>query len=274
MKSSLIFTTLAGLMLLSTTSCMVVREGEVGVKRTFGKYQDRPYTEGLKVFNPFTSRIIKVTTQTENLEVELSIPSKEGLNILSEVSILYSVVPREAPDILRNIGPEYERNVILPVFRSSVSDVSAQFFAKDMHTGARSEIEKVIRDQMAVYLQDKGIEVEAVLLKSIQLPKSLARAIEEKLEAEQQAQRMEFVLQQTKQDADRRRIEAEGIRDAQNIISQGLDPMLLQFKSIEAFLELAKSPNTKVIITDGDMPMLATPEVGDSPKAANTGLRN
>ena len=106
MKSSLIFTTLAGLMLLSTTSCMVVREGEVGVKRTFGKYQDRPYTEGLKKFNPFTSRIIKVTTQTENLEVELSIPSKEGLNILSEVSILYSVVPREAPDILRNIGPE------------------------------------------------------------------------------------------------------------------------------------------------------------------------
>jgi prohibitin 1 len=241
-------------------SCTVIREGEVGVKRTLGTYKEKPFTNGLKWFNPFTTSIVKVSTQTENLEVGLTIPSKEGLNIQSEVSILYNVIPTEAPDILRAIGPEYERNIILPVFRSAVADVSARFFAKDMHTGERGKIEEDIRKQMEKLLQGKGIEVEAVLLKSIQLPPSLARAIEEKLEAEQNAQRMEFVLQQEKQEAERKRLQAEGVRDAQNIISQGLDPMLLQFKAIEAFMELSKSNNAKIIITDGKgVPMMINP---------------
>jgi len=251
------------------TNCAVVRQGEVGVKRTLGKYADRPYTEGLRMYNPFTTRIIKVSTQTENLEVELSIPSKEGLNIRSEVSILYNVIPKETPDILREIGTDFERNIILPVFRSAVADVSARFFAKDMHTGERSTIENAIRDQMMSLLKGRGIVIEAVLLKSIQLPPSLARAIEAKLEAEQQAQRMQFVLQEERQEAERKRIQAEGVRDAQNIIAQGLDPLLLQYKSIEAFLELAKSPNTKIIISDGDMPMLMDSEG----EGVNTNLR-
>ncbi|MBV6425733.1 MAG: hypothetical protein KIPDCIKN_00217 [Haliscomenobacter sp.] len=241
-------------------SCTVIREGEVGVKRTLGTYKEKPFTNGLKWFNPFTTSIVKVSTQTENLEVGLTIPSKEGLNIQSEVSILYNVIPTEAPDILRAIGPEYERNIILPVFRSAVADVSARFFAKDMHTGERGKIEEEIRSQMDKLLQGKGIEVEAVLLKSIQMPPSLARAIEEKLEAEQNAQRMEFILLQEKREAERKRIQAEGVRDAQNIISQGLDPMLLQFKAIEAFMELSKSNNAKVIITDGKgLPMMINP---------------
>ena len=241
-------------------SCTVIREGEVGVKRTLGTYKEKPFTNGLKWFNPFTTSIVKVSTQTENLEVGLTIPSKEGLNIQSEVSILYNVIPTDAPGILRTIGPEYERNIILPVFRSAVADVSARFFAKDMHTGERGKIEEDIRSQMDKLLQGKGIEVEAVLLKSIQMPPSLARAIEEKLEAEQNAQRMEFILLQEKQEAERKRIQAEGVRDAQNIISQGLDPMLLQFKAIEAFMELSKSNNAKVIITDGKgLPMMINP---------------
>ncbi|MEM9921364.1 MAG: prohibitin family protein [Bacteroidota bacterium] len=238
------------------TSCTVVRQGEVGVKRTLGKYNNKPSDEGLRVFNPFTSKIVKVSTQTNNMEVELSIPSKEGLNIRSEVSILYNIIPKDAPKLLREIGTNFERTVILPVFRSAVSDVSSRYFAKDMHTGERATIEDAIRTQMMKLLDGKGILVEAVLLKSIQMPSSLARAIEEKLEAEQQAQRMEFVLQQAKREAEKKRIEAAGIRDAQNIISQGLDRNILQFKSIEAFMELAKSPNAKVIITDGDLPML------------------
>lgn len=241
-------------------SCTVIREGEVGVKRTLGTYKEKPFTNGLKWFNPFTTSIVKVSTQTENLEVGLTIPSKEGLNIQSEVSILYNVIPTDAPGILRTIGPEYERNIILPVFRSAVADVSARFFAKDMHTGERGKIEEEIRSQMDKLLQGKGLEVEAVLLKSIQMPPSLARAIEEKLEAEQNAQRMEFILLQEKREAERKRIQAEGVRDAQNIISQGLDPMLLQFKAIEAFMELSKSNNAKVIITDGKgIPMMINP---------------
>ena len=263
-----------GLLLVAVilTGCATVQQGEVGVKRTLGKYSDNTYTEGLRFYFPLTSTIVKISTQTENMEVALSIPSKEGLNIRSEVSILYNVQSKEAPEILRNIGKNYERDLILPVFRSSVSDVSSRFFAKDMHTGQRATIEQAIKEQMMTYLQDKGILVEAVLLKSIVLPASLARAIEEKLEAEQGAQRMEFVLQQSQQEAEQRRIEAIGIRDAQKIIAEGLSNEILQFKSIEAFLEIAKSPNAKVIISDGDMPMIMENIGGNNPSA--TGLQN
>lgn len=251
----LLFLTMA-LLSLCFQSCVTIKQGEVGVKRKFGKFADEGYTEGLKVYNPLFSRVIKISTQTENLEVGLNIPSKEGLNILSEVSILYNINPNDAPELLRNIGTDYERNVILPVFRSAVADVSANYFAKDMHTGERSNIEQSIKERMMSYLDVKGIEIEAVLLKSIQLPNSLAMAIEEKLEAEQQSERMQFVLTQTERQAEQRRIEAEGIRDAQKIIAEGLDKNILQFKSLEAFEKLAKSPNAKIIISDGDMPII------------------
>jgi regulator of protease activity HflC (stomatin/prohibitin superfamily) len=254
------------LMIVSLASCVTIREGEVGVKRKLGKYSDKPYKSGLKMYNPLTSRVIKISTQTENLEVGLNIPSKEGLTIMSEVSILYNIDGRKAPKILRNIGEDYEANVIIPVFRSAVADVSSRFFAKDMHTGERATIEKAIRDQMMILMDGKGIEVEAVLLKSIQLPRSLARAIESKLEAEQQAQQMEFVLQQAEREAEQKRVEAAGIRDAQLIIAEGLNTKILQFKSIEAFKQLASSPNAKVIITDGDLPMIMEGEMGITPK--------
>ncbi len=268
----LFFALLAGMVL---PSCTVIRQGEVGVKRTLGKYKDQPYTEGLKLFNPFTTTFVRVPTQTINLEVSLNLPSREGLTIMSEVSILYTVVPRKAPDILRNIGREYERSVILPVFRSAVADVTARFDAKDMHTGERGTIEVAIRDQMTKLLGDRGIIIEAVLLKSISLPRSLSAAIEQKLEAEQAAQRMEFVLQEARREAERRRIEAEGIRDAQNIIAEGLSPILIQYRSIEAFLELAKSNNAKVIISDGKSPVLMNID-GDTPAppTRNTNVRN
>lgn len=252
-------------------SCAVVRQGEVGVKRTLGKYSDKTYTEGLRVFNPFITTIVKVPVQTENLEVGLNLPSKEGLNIEAEISILYNIQGSAAPELLRNVGKAYEPNIILPVFRSAVADVTSRFFAKDMHTGQRANIEIEIRDKMMELLDGKGIIIEAVLIKSIVLPRNLARAIEEKLEAEQRALRMEFVLQEAQREAERKRIEAEGIRDAQNIISQGLDPLVLQFKSIEAFMELAKSPNTKIIVTDGDMPVLLTPGDGETPRNTRLG---
>lgn len=244
------------------TSCAVIRQGEVGVKRTLGKYSDQPITEGLRIFNPLITTVVKVPVQTENLEVALNLPSKEGLNIGAIISILYNVIPQDAPDLLRNVGKSYEQNVILPVFRSAIADVTSRFYAKDMHTGERGTIEEDIKVQMDSLLTGKGIQIEAVLIKSITLPANLARAIELKLEAEQDALRMEFVLQEAKREAERKRIEAEGVRDAQNIIAQGLNPQILQFKSIEAFLELAKSSNAKIIISDGDMPVMVTPEEG------------
>ncbi|MEM1357474.1 MAG: prohibitin family protein [Bacteroidota bacterium] len=251
------------LLLLAATlilpSCTIVREGQVGVKRTLGKYREKPIDQGVTFFNPFITAVEKVSTQTENMEVGLNLPTKEGLNIRAEISILYSLDSRKAPDVLRQIGSNYERSLILPVFRSAVADVSARYFAKDMHTGQRAIIEGAIQEQMAKNLEGRGVNIETVLVKSIQLPQNLARAIEEKLEAEQQALRMEFILQQTKQQAEQQRIQAEGTRDAQLIIAEGLTEEILRFKSIEAFLQLAQSTNAKVIVTGGgDMPVMMT----------------
>ncbi|MEI7581528.1 prohibitin family protein [Runella sp.] len=242
------------------SSCAVVRQGEVGVKRTLGKIQQAPIMEGVKGYNPFVTRIIKVPTRTMNIEVRSPLPSKEGLTVQSDISILYRVVGSQAPQIVEKLGHNYDQVVILPVFRSAVADVSARYFAKDMHTGQRASIENAIREQMMSQLKDRGFIVESVLLKSIVLPAGLTKAIEEKLEAEQDSQRMQFILDKERQEAQRRIIEAEGVRDAQKIINEGLTPMLIQFKSIEAFNKLSTSPNSKVIITNGNAPMLIAPD--------------
>ena len=124
----------------------------------------------------------------------------------------------------------------------------------------RAVIEKDIKRLMETQLKDRGFVIESVLLKSINLPTGLRRAIEEKLEAEQDAQRMEFTLNKERQEATRKIIEAEGVRNAQKIISEGLTPMLLRYKTIEAFNKLATSPNTKVVITNGDQPLMVNSE--------------
>ncbi len=241
------------------SSCTVVRQGEVGVKRTIGKIHEKPLMEGARLFNPLVTTIMKLPTRTINMEVRVPLPSKEGLTVQSEVSILYRLVGEYAPRVIEKLGANYEQVVILPVFRSAVADVSSQFFAKDMHTGQRAIIERDIKKLMESQLADRGFVIESVLLKSIILPTGLAKAIEEKLEAEQDAQRMEFTLNKERQEATRKIIEAEGIRNSQKIIAEGLTPMLLRFRTIEAFNKLSTSPNTKVIITNGDQPLMVNP---------------
>ena len=255
MKTQAIFAiTILSAVVLS--SCTVVRQGEVGVKRTMGRIKQQPLQEGPRGFNPFLTTIIKVPTRTMNMEVNLGLPSKEGLTVQSVVSILYRVDGEKAPQIVEKLGRNYEEVVILPVFRSAVADVAARYYAKDMHTGQRPAIEKSIRELMMEQLGERGFAVESVLLKSIALPPGLTRAIEEKLEAEQESQRMEFVLTKEKQEAQRRVIEAAGVRDAQKMIGEGLTPLLIKFKAIEAFNKLSTSPNSKVIITNGDSPLI------------------
>jgi regulator of protease activity HflC (stomatin/prohibitin superfamily) len=242
-------------------SCAVIRQGEVGVKRSFGKISPQPLMEGARGFNPFTTTITKLPTRTINVEVRTPLPSKEGLTVQSDVSILYRLEGEYAPKIVEKLGKNYEEVVILPVFRSAVADVSARYFAKDMHTGERSKIGREIQEVMMKQLEDRGFYVEAVLLKSIVLPAGLTKAIEDKLEAEQDSQRMEFVLDKERQEAQRRIIEAAGIRDSQKIIAEGLTPLLIQFKAIEAFNKLSTSPNTKIIITSADQPLMINPDV-------------
>lgn len=247
------------ILIASTTSCVTIRQGNVGVKRTVGKINPNIIEPGAKLFNPFATTVIKVPIRTENIEVKLELPSKEGLNVMADISILYHIEKSKATSIIGEIGMDYEGTVILPVFRASAADVTAKYMAKDMHTGNRYDIESAIKEQMMKIIGDRGFVIESVLMKSIQLPKGLYQAIEEKLEAEQDAQRMEFILQKEKQEAQRRKIEAEGIRDANKIISEGLTPQIIQYKTIEAYRELSKSPNAKMIIGSGAQPILIEP---------------
>lgn len=248
------------LILSFLSGCAVVRPGEVGVKQRLGNLDNKIHDPGSFVINPLTTKVVKIPTRTMNLEVELNLPSKEGLNVNSVISILYNIDREKARDIIKDVGLNYEDVLILSVFRSAAADVCAQFFAKDMHSGNRAIIEEKIKDRMDEVLIEKGFAVEAVLMKSINLPMGLYRAIEEKLEAEQDAQRMQFVLQKEKQEAERKKIEATGIRDAQMILTEGMNPWVIQWRSLEVLSGLANSPNTKLILTDGKTPVLINPD--------------
>jgi len=237
------------------SSCAIIRPGEVGVKQKLGRLSDNIISNGVVSYNPFVSKVIKVSVQTNNLELTLNLPSKEGLSVNSHISILYKLIPEQVPFVIKNIGLNFEP-IISNVFRSASSDICAQYYAKDLHSGMRAEIEKSIKDKMMLILANQGIQIDAVLMKSIQLPQGLSNSIEQKLQAEQDVMRMEFIMKQTKLEAERKVIEAQGTSDAQKIISQGLTNEIIKIRSIEAFLELSKASNSKVIITDGKTPFL------------------
>lgn len=237
-------------------SCAVIRPGEVGIKQKFGKLKGKTKTQGLLFYNPFTSSVVRVPIRTINKEIKLNLPSKEGLNVQAEISILYHIEEDKVSEIIASVGKAYEKTLILSTFRSASADVCARFYAKDMHSGKRGEIEKEIKTQMAKLLKDRGFNIEAVLMKSITLPKGLYSAIEAKLQAEQAAQQMEFVLQREEKEAERKRIEAQGIRDAQLIIKEGITEGNIQWKSLEVLKEISMSPNAKLILTDGKTPVL------------------
>jgi regulator of protease activity HflC (stomatin/prohibitin superfamily) len=276
-------------LMLLTIGCATVMPDQVGVKRTFGRIQENVRPPGPVGFNPFTTRLVRVPIRTMNLAIIENLPSKEGLTIRSESSILYRIKPNSVPQILKETGMEFEEMLILPVFRSAASDVCSKYFAKDMHSAKRAEIEGEIKKRLVEVCEPKGFVIESVLLKSIMLPAGLSKSIEAKLEAEQDALRMEFVLDRQKQEAQRQiidaegakeiariqaegkknatiidseakargnEIEAEGIKKANELISLSLTPNVLKFKQIEAFQLLSASPNTKTIITDGKTPIV------------------
>lgn len=282
-------------LILFFSSCAIITQDEVAVKRTLGRLHDKTYHPGPVLFNPFVSRIIRVPLNTINLEINVGLPSKEGLTVQSEISILYKVKTKDVHNILQNTGLDYQAVLILPVFRSASADVCSEFDAKDMHSAKRSIIEHKIKDRMMGVLDPKGFVIESVLLKSITLPAGLSKAIEEKLEAEQDAQRMEFFKEREKREAERKVLQAEGDKNSKIIAAEGqkrileleaegranaikteadanakanamleksLTPQILKFKQIDAFRSLSTSPNTKTIITDGKTPLIGLPSDG------------
>jgi prohibitin 1 len=253
MKSKIIFPMF--IIALVFSGCTILQPGQVGVRQSIGKLSDKVYTQGAVWYNPFTTKVIKTSVQLNDLELSLNLPSKEGLSVIAQISILYKVDENNVQKVIRNLGVGYEP-IIVNVFRSASADVCAQYYAKDMHSGKRAEIEEAIKQKMILILKDQGLLIDAVLMKGIQLPVGLSNSIEQKLQAEQDAMRMEFIIQQEKFEAERKIIEATGTKDAQKILSEGLTENILKVRSIEAFLELSKSPNSKVVVTDGKLPFL------------------
>ena len=242
---------------LIVSSCAIIRPVEVGLKQKLGKLSEGVYKQGTILYNPIITKVIRTNVQINNIELSLSLslPSKEGLSIVAQISILYRVNENSVPKVIRNLGQGYE-TIISNVFRSASADICSKYFAKDMHSGMRAEIESEIKGKMSETLEQQGINVNSVLMKSIQLPAGLASSIEQKLQAEQNAMRMEFILQQEKLEAERKIIEATGTKDAQKILSEGLTDNIIKIRSIEAFLELSKTNNSKIIITNGKVPFL------------------
>jgi regulator of protease activity HflC (stomatin/prohibitin superfamily) len=234
-------------LLLSTVK--IVPPGHVGIPILFGKVQES-IPEGLNVVNPLVN-MVYLSVRTKEISEKVEAPSKEGLNIVLDVTCLYRLKPQEAAQVYRNIGPDYQRIVVIPQFRSAIRGVTVGHDAKDLYTSSREMIANEIFEGLASDLNKRGIDVEKILLRRIQLPASVVEAINSKLAAEQEAQRMRFVLAKEKQEAERKRIEAQGIQNFQRIVSQGISDQLLRWKGIEATASLAESTNAKVVIIGG-----------------------
>lgn len=250
---------LLSLIAIFSTSCVIIKPGEVGVRRTLGKLKPEVLEQGVHGVNPFATTVIRKPIRTVNLEMKLNLPSKEGLNINSGISILYRVDKEAVPRLIENVGDGYEE-IIRSVFRSASADICARYMAKDMHSGRRADIEEEISLAMSDILVPQGILIDAVLLKTIQLPPGLYNSIESRMEAEQEAMRMQFIIEQERREAERKVIEAEGNRDAQQILSEGLTEEILALRRIEAMLKLSESENSKVIfMNDDETPMVIDP---------------
>jgi prohibitin 1 len=237
---------LIGVILLS--NCITrVPTGHVGVLTLFGRVTRDVLSEGMHVINPLkTSNLMSIQTQT--IKESASVPSSEGLVMNLDTSLIYHLNPDKAYEVFQKIGADYETVVIEPTLRAAIRESTASHTANALYTGEREMVAKQISDQLSASLSQRGLIVENVLLRDIQLPQTLKASIEAKQQAEQEALAMNFRLQKEKQEAERKRIEAAGIRDFQQIVAQGISPQLLEWKGIEATELLSKSPNTKVVV--------------------------
>jgi regulator of protease activity HflC (stomatin/prohibitin superfamily) len=228
-------------------SFRVVPGGYVGVQILFGRIDNQPLMEGLNLINPLKQLHI-MSARTQEMFEHADVPSKEGLTVGLEVSVLYHLDPSAAPTVYRSLGEGYARVFILPQLRSVIRGATVNHEAKDLYTSGREVIAQQIQDELHKMLGERGIVLEKVLLRKIGLPKMVEDAINTKLAAEQDAERMRFVLQKERQEAERKRVEAIGIADFQRTVTQGISEPLLKWKAIEVAHELSKSPNTKIVI--------------------------
>lgn len=230
----------------------IIPTGYVGVVDTFGQVAEQPLGPGIHFKNPF-AKIIKFSTQTKELKETAEAPSKDGLITTVDVSVLYRVDPAKAKQLYQTIGTDYEDVILVPYLRSLLRTATARYSARDLYTSQRQALARQLREDLNQTVASRGLIVDDTPLRNVVLPKSLQESVQAKLQAEQDSLRMQFVLQKERQEADRKRIEAKGIADAQRVISQGLTEKNLRFRQIEAMEQLAKSQNTKIVVMGSDM---------------------
>jgi len=241
--------------------CIIqIGAGEVGVKSLFGNVQNDVLSSGLHFINPFVEvKHLDIKTQNYTMsgvhdegaqsgDDAIRVLTSDGLEVTIDLTVLYKLLPSEAPRLLRETGDDYTDKIVRPVTRTKIRDNSVYYEAIALYSTKRDEFQQRIFASIENDFKKRGLVLEQLLVRNITLPQSVKATIEQKINAEQDAQKMQFVLQKEKQEAERKRVEAQGIADYQRIINTGLTDQQLQYEQIKAYLELAKSPNSKVII--------------------------
>src|SRR5437868_12561589 len=235
------------LLLMGACSVTKVETGNVAVLTKFGRVTGDILPEGIHMVDPLKiSNQLSVRTQEQ--KESASVTSSEWLIMTLESSLLFHLDKDRAADVYQKLGADYQLKIVEPTLRSAMREATSSHGANALYTGEREQVAKEIESNLASQLAARGIVVEKILLRDIQLPESLKRSIELKQASEQESLAMQFKLQKEKQEADRKRIEAQGIKDFQTIVAQGITPGLLEWKGIEATEKFAASPNAKVVI--------------------------
>lgn len=255
------------------TSCIVqIDAGQVGVQKLFGKVQKRTLSSGLNWINPLVEVVkLDIKTQTYTMsglsdesqrvgDDAIRVLTADGLEVVIDLSVLYRLLPSEAPRLLVETGEDYVDKIVRPITRTRIRDNAVYYEAVSLYSTKRDEFQNRIFKTIEEDFRKRGLLLENLLVRNITLPASVRATIEQKINAEQEAQKMQFVLQKERQEAERKRVEAQGIADYQRIISESLTERQLQYESIKAQLEIAKSQNAKIIIMGrGNTPVILNP---------------
>jgi regulator of protease activity HflC (stomatin/prohibitin superfamily) len=261
---------LAVLIGISSSMFKQIDAGKVGVQSLYGSVEPDVLESGLHVINPLMD-VTDFDIQTQNYTMSaihgegaqagddaIRVLSNDGLEVVIDLTVLYRITPTDAPKIFKQIGVNYTDKIVRPVTRTRIRDNAVYYDAVALYSTKRNEFQQRIFKTIEADFKSRGLVLEQLLIRNINLPISVKASIESKINAEQDAQKMTFVLQKEKQEAERKRVEAQGIADYQRIISMGLTDKQLQYESIKAQKELAASPNTKIIFMNskGNTPVI------------------
>jgi prohibitin 1 len=248
--------------ILLFASVVSVPTGHVGVLTLFGRVTGEALGEGIHTINPLKS-VQRLSIQTQSVKETANVPSNEGLILALDTSLLFHLDRSKAAEVFQTVGANYAEKIVEPTMRAAIRAATSAHTANALYTNARELVQQQIQSELTAQLAPRGVIVENVLLRDVQLPAMLKSSIEAKQQAEQDALRMNFILQKEKQEAERKRIEAQGISDFQKIVAQGISPQLLEWKGIEATEKLATSANSKVVVVGNaknGLPLILGPQ--------------